>query len=103
MAWAAENGYVNGYENGTFQPDKAVTREQLCCILSRYLTGQGQIFGDQTLTFTDSESISGYALEDVRNCASIGLVNGLGDGRFAPKNQTTRAQAAAILVRMAQL
>lgn len=103
VAWAAENGYVNGYENGTFQPDKAVTREQLCCILSRYLTGQGQIFGDQTLTFTDSESISGYALEDVRNCASIGLVNGLGDGRFAPKNQTTRAQAAAILVRIAQL
>lgn len=103
VAWAAENGYVNGYENGTFQPESPVTREQICCILSRYLTSQGQVFGEQELTFTDQDSISGYARESVQNCASIGLINGLGDGSFAPRRGTTRAQAAAILARMAQL
>ena len=36
VVWAAENGIVDGYPNGTFQPDRKITREELVTIFYRY-------------------------------------------------------------------
>ena len=41
VEWAAENGIVNGFTDGTFKPDQAVTREQLASILRRYASFSG--------------------------------------------------------------
>ena len=103
VAWAAENGYVNGYEDGSFRPDAIVTREQLCCVLGRYLRSQNISASAAGVSFTDDASISGYARQDVAYCAALGLVSGMPDGRFAPANGATRAETAAILVRMVGL
>ena len=35
IQWAAENGYVKGYSDGTFRPDEPLTRGQACTILWR--------------------------------------------------------------------
>ena len=37
--WAAANGVVNGYPDGTFRPDRAVTRQETAAILARCLGG----------------------------------------------------------------
>lgn len=103
IAWAAENGYVDGYANGTFQPNLPVSRQQICTILSRYLQKQGKAYPQNPVSFTDESSISDYAREHVAYCASIGLITGMKDGSFNPLAGAKRAEAATILVRMAQL
>ena len=37
LSWAASWGIVNGYGNGTFGPDEAITREQMAAMLYRYV------------------------------------------------------------------
>ena len=103
LAWAEENGYVNGYPDGSFRPNVAVTREQFCAVLSRYLASKGASYPTKSVSFTDEASISKFAKEHVAYCASIGLVNGMKDGSFAPKAGTKRAEAATIMVRLVQL
>ena len=55
------------------------------------------------MSFTDEDAVSNFAKEHVAYCASIGLVNGMKDGSFAPKANIKRAEAAAIMVRLVQL
>ena len=40
--WAANVGVVNGYEDNTFQPNTAITREQLAAILMNYAAYKGE-------------------------------------------------------------
>ena len=47
----------------------------------------------------DADSISGYAVDSVQYCVDKGIINGYDDGRFAPKDNATRAQIAAVIVR----
>lgn len=103
LAWAEKNGCVSGFTDGTFRPDDPVTREQFCTILSRYIQKQGADYPTKDVSFTDEDAISNFAKEHVAYCASIGLVNGMKDGSFAPKANIKRAEAAAIMVRLVQL
>lgn len=103
IAWAVENGYVNGMGNGTFLPDEPVTREQMCTILARYLMSKGITAPDSALSFSDADSILGYARESVAFCTTLGLVQGMPDGSFSPQTGATRAQAATVLLRMVDL
>lgn len=103
VAWAEKNGYVSGYPDGTFHPDEAVTREDFCAILARYLKKQGASYPTKSVTFPDEDKISDYAKEDVAYCASIGLISGTDGGRFDPSAGTKRAEAATIMVRLVQL
>jgi len=50
--------------------------------------------------FTDEENISGYAKEAVGAMQKSGIIKGTGDGRLAPKNDATRAEAAVIIYRL---
>ena len=100
VAWAAEQGIVNGVGNGKFDPNGVVTREQLATILYRY---DYDATGTDTLPpFVDSDQISTYALRPMNWAISVGLINGVGGGRLAPKNTATRAQIATILARYLQ-
>jgi GH24 family phage-related lysozyme (muramidase) len=103
IAWAAAQGYVTGYEDGTFHPNDTVTREQMCTILSRYLADRQYITSQTLNTFTDGDQISDYAAAHVYACAALDLISGMEDGSFSPKSGATRAQAAAIFVRMCSL
>ena len=103
--WAASNGIVNGVGDWKFAPDKPITREQMAAILGRYVDLKGL-----PLPVTDSEfdefgyqdwdRISGWAREDVTRMKQYGLMEGGSDGTFSPKATTTRAQAAAVFIRL---
>ena len=100
LAWAADSGIVTGYDDGSFRPEKTLTREQMAVMLARYYALQGRS-ADAQLPFSDADKISGWAIDGVSTCAGLGLVQGDAHGRFQPRSRLTRAQIATILVRMA--
>ncbi len=103
VAWAAEAGLVQGYEDGTFRPEREISRQHACSILARYLRLAGISAGDPVDAFTDDAEMESTSREDVYFCASHSLVSGVGEGRFSPKGLTTRGQLAKLLVGMKRL
>lgn len=102
VAWAAEKELVTGYGDGSFRPDGEITREQLVTILYRYvkLKGYDITKGEKSVAFQDSTAIKGYAREAVEWAAGVGLINGYQDGSFRPDGSATRAEVAAMLMRL---
>ncbi len=99
IAWASENGYVNGMGNNLYKPTLNITREQMCTILAKFA---GLERGDSSELFDDHDSISGWAHDAVYACRDFGLVNGVGSNKFAPQKNTTRAEAAKVMVEYAK-
>lgn len=100
VAWASANDVVAGYENGTFRPTRAVTREEFAQILYNYAKFKGyDLSASADLgKFPDSGQVSSWA-ETAQGWANgNGLINGHDDGRMDPKGSTIRAQAASILM-----
>ena len=99
VGWAAIEGITTGREDGTFAPMERVSRQDLAVFLWRSM-GCPAAAGDSA--FTDEGDISPYALEAVRWAKSAGLVEGMGDGTFAPRKGATRAQLATILMKLSR-
>lgn len=100
IEWAAANGIVNGMGNNRFDPDGKITREQIATILYRY-SGSPAVEGSLT-KFPDHSQVSGYAANAMLWAVNRGIIHGSKDstGIFLhPRNNATRAEAAAILVR----
>ena len=97
--WAAANGYVTGYDNGSFGPEDSLTREQLAVILYRY-AGSPEPTGSLD-GFTDAASTSDYAVDALRWAVGEGLLTGKDGGRLDPAGTASRAELAQILARFA--
>ena len=102
VQWAAKYGITNGTGGGKFAPDRLISREEMVVFFVRYL----ELFGveldtgaDITTTPSDLEEVSSWAREAVLKLWKTGLLNGTG-GRFDPKGDASRAQAAALCMRM---
>ena len=98
VAYAYENGLMDGVGGNRFAPNSATTRAQLVTILYR-MEGQPVVSGD--LPFTDVEAGTWYT-NAVGWAAQNGIVNGVGDDTFAPGNDLTREQLVTILYRYAE-
>lgn len=89
VEWAIERGISDGTN-----PEANITREQLVVMLWRYF---GSPQASENLTgFTDLGEINGYAQDAMRWAVERGVLNGFGDGRLGPQEQTTRAQIATV-------
>jgi uncharacterized repeat protein (TIGR02543 family) len=95
ISWAAKTGVVVGCGDGTFQPERYITREQLATMLWRY-SGEPAAIGKLD-SFTDSADISNYALDAMKWATECGILNGMGDGKLEPRGQATRAQVAQMM------
>lgn len=98
VMWAAKNGIVNGYEDGTFHPDAKITRQDLLVILHRYLKSPAasvKVLDD----FTDGASVPAYARDAVAWALENGVLEGYEDKTIRPYNDLSRAELAAIAVR----
>lgn len=101
VIWAAENKLVTGYGNGKFGPMDNVTREQLAAILYRYAQSKGQGFqGAWTfpLDYPDASEIASWADEAMHWMVTNEIIRGK-DGSLVPKGDTSRAEAATMLMR----
>lgn len=106
VRWAAGCGVVKGYDNGHFGPNDAVTREQMAAILYRYAQHKGYDVsaGKDTniLSFDDAFAVSEYAIPAMQWACGSGMVRGIaqkGGMLLAPRDTTTRAQTATLLMR----
>lgn len=106
VRWAVGCGVVKGYDNECFGPNDAVTREQMAAILYRYAQHKGYDVsaGEDTniLSFDDAFAVSEYAIPAMQWACGSGMVHGIArDGRMllAPRDTTTRAQTATLLMR----
>ena len=101
VKWAANEGIVSGFSADSFAPDASINREQLAAILWRYAGKTGELTETELVQFefSDSDNISGWALEAMRWAVSKGIINGVGNGRISPQGSAVRAQVATILMR----
>lgn len=100
VRWATSTGVVTGYDNGSFGPDDPITREQLALILWRY-AGSPEAGGSLS-AFADGAQTNSWAQSAMLWAVEQGLITGVGNDRLDPQGQATRAEAAAILMRLAQ-
>jgi len=106
--WAAASvkaavaaGVITGYENNTFAPSKNVSRAELAVMVVKALGLS--VDKAPELTFADAAAIPAYAKPYVAVAVEKGLVQGVGNNTFAPAKTATRAEAAAIVLRAANL
>lgn len=99
IAALIESGAAGGMGDGLFGADFTLTREDMAVMIWR-LTGANP--SADAPAFADAADISPYAQEAVASLTEAGAISGMGDGRFAPKENVTRAQAAVLLNRIMQ-
>ena len=97
--WAANVGVVNGYEDNTFRPNTAITREQLAAILMNYAAYKGEDVSNRADLTSYTDQPSTWAEEAMQWAVAEGLISGVTADTLQPQGAATRAQVAAILQR----
>ena len=95
MNWAKANGVSDGTN-----PEVNITREQLVAMLYRY-AGSPAANGSLD-NFSDASTVSSYAVNAMQWAVANSIVNG-SNGKLNPKNNATRAEVAAILMRFCEM
>ncbi|MBQ2830614.1 MAG: phosphodiester glycosidase family protein [Oscillospiraceae bacterium] len=101
----ASRGIVTGYDDGTFLPDRSISRQEFAVMLYRYLAPT-EDFSAVTLPFADAASVDAWALEAVRAMYALGVMQGSRDLTGAlvcsPKSSISRAEAVTMIGRLQQ-
>lgn len=99
--WAYEASIIKGYSDGTFKPNKQVTRQELAHMIVNFSKAMGykipQIYA--TIDFKDNGSILNFAKDSVRICQRGGIINGMPDGNFRPSWGAKRSDTAVMFNR----
>lgn len=90
---AVENNLFNGTSENTFSPNNAITRGMFVTVLARLDNADVKNFANM---FEDVET-GKYYQESISWAVAYGIVNGVGEGKFAPDNQITREAMAVII------
>ena len=105
VAWASQEGIFVGYD-GAFDPDAELTREQAATVLMRWAESNGEdVSGRADLSgFPDADGISEWAVESVRWAVDAGVLEGVanpdGTTTVSAQGTATRAQTAALMMRL---
>lgn len=91
----ANKNVISGYPDGTFAPDKNVTRAEFAKMIMSYAGLGGQA---DSMNFTDV-NISDWFYAYISGAVSNGLINGISDSQFAPNTPITRQDACVIIYR----
>ena len=99
----ASMGIIEGMGDGTFRPDEFITREQAAALLYR----TADFLGNKTMTkpnyddvYSDEDSISDWAKAAVTAITAMGIMQGISESEFAPKETYTVEQAIATMLRL---
>ncbi|MBE6827576.1 MAG: hypothetical protein E7514_03045 [Ruminococcaceae bacterium] len=109
VAWALQEGIINGYEDGRFGVGDPITREQVCAILYRYLTyidKETALHGTPNFVlrkFDDRGNVSNFAEVSVAWCVQNKIIAGKNKFTLAPKDNALRCEIAQIITNMDRL
>lgn len=97
VGWAARSGIVAGVSDSVFEPERSISRQEICTIVHRYLVWKDvSLQAVPSAQFADDAQIAEWAKESVYVCRSAGIVCGVGDNHFAPDVAARRCEAAQI-------
>lgn len=101
VRWGVAEGLISGYDDATFGPDDAVTREQLAAMLQRYdqWRGESDSARSDLSGYEDASAISDWAIDAVAWAHAQGLLTGTSETTLDPQGPAARAQVAAVLQR----
>jgi len=98
VMWISDEGIIEGFADNTFKPKEDITREQLMLYLYRYMkcpkTGTNNLAG-----YYDASHVSSEMKDAVEWGISVGIMAGY-NNYINPKNKVSRAEIAAILMRL---
>lgn len=94
---AAEYGIVTGYEDGSYRPEEAITREEMAVMLDRILRLSDN--PRNGLDYNDVDN-SRWSFSAISKMTYKGIFNGFEDNTFRPTENITRAQMAALMNRI---
>ncbi len=105
VTWAVQAGVYSGFEDGSFRPEDAITREQLVAIIANYARYKGYNTDSwYSLTdFVDAADVSPWALSSMEWAVASGIVGGKEGALLDPQGTATRAEIAAIINRFLEL
>jgi len=99
VIWASSLEIVKGYADGTFKPERSVTREEMAVFMHRYASSKTRnmsVSGDLYDSFTDKGAVSAFAVDAMRWAVSREVIRGSG-GKLNPQSTATRAEVAQII------
>ncbi|WP_199620210.1 S-layer homology domain-containing protein [Paenibacillus alkalitolerans] len=99
---AVQNRIVNGYEDNTFQADQFINRAEMAVMILRAIDKNNDNQHARAL-YSDASDIPAWASAAVAELSEQGLIRGRGGDRFAPLEPATRAEAAVLMLRIAQM
>lgn len=95
---AVGSGIAKGMSDSKFGPEENITRQDMAVMLMNAAKlAKNMAETDGNVSFADEAEISDYAKSAVNILTKAGIINGTGDGRFAPRANATRAQAAKLV------
>ena len=91
-------GVINGYEDGSFQPEGVLTREEAAKLICTMMLGDGaEKLGTTSSSFTDVAATR-WSSPYIEYCNSLGIISGNGDGTFDPTGELTGHAFAKMLL-----
>lgn len=103
LAAAKQLGLAQGVGDNSFEPDRAITREEMVVIIYNYFKNAGQITETTgSVTYADRSQVSNWAEEAVAYASAQGWIKGKGNNIFDPQGIATRAELAQILYNILQ-
>ncbi|MFD0590166.1 S-layer homology domain-containing protein [Paenibacillus sp. GCM10027627] len=98
IAQAVKLGFVEGYSDGTFQPNRPITRAEMAAILADALKLE-KVDGAEA-GFADEELIPAWARDAVAALKKAGIIHGKAGNRFAPHAGAERSEAVTLLLKV---
>ncbi|WP_217593540.1 S-layer homology domain-containing protein [Cohnella sp. GbtcB17] len=92
---------VNGYQDGSFRPDKHITRAEMATMIAHALKLPRNV--NATTSFADDEDIPAWAKGAVEAIQKLGIANGRGGNQFVPNDAVTRSEAVVMLLKMLEV
>jgi hypothetical protein len=92
----ASAGVIGGYGDGTFQPNKTISREEMVVILSRIVNMQAVQKDTTKGNFADLNG--SFATDAIKQAAQAGIISGKDGSHFDPKANSTRAEALTVIL-----
>lgn len=93
VSYLANLGVIEGYEDGTFRPEEAITRQEFATMLAQL----GEVLPAGEMPFTDVSAEEQWGIDYIYTTYANGWVEGYEDGTFRPDNWITRAEAVKMV------
>ncbi|MFF2157385.1 glycosyl hydrolase family 18 protein [Paenibacillus chitinolyticus] len=93
-----DKGLIQGYSDGSLQPDNAITRAELMALINRYY----KLTASASIQFTDVTAEQ-WQYEQISKAVAAGYVDGYSDGSIRPDQPVSRQESAVMLSKLLKL